>query len=209
MSIEEGLINEWARVSDFYNDRREIGAPGWGMLEVDVKRIWRKRYRGYVQKNPLPGVSREDVNEWLKLSKTGPQKLTDYIPQEPEWNQAAADRAREHGYIPPEDIEHAPFEGGGVREGHGDRPRFELLVPLGVPFEDQLLTRCAVHMAKGARKYEDRNWESFSDEAALERAKASAFRHLMQWLTDDNGEDHAAAVVFNLMAAEHVRAKLK
>ena len=105
---------------------------------------------------------------------------------------------------------HKPFDGGGVREDQSGRPRFELLVPLDVPFEDQLLTRCAVHMSKGASKYADRNWESFSDEPALERAKAAAFRHFMQWITGtDDGEDHAAAVVFNVMAAEHVRAKIR
>jgi Domain of unknown function (DUF5664) len=111
-------------------------------------------------------------------------------------------------YLDPKTIQ-KPFAGGGVREDQTGRPRFELLVPLGVPFEEQLLTRCAVHMAKGASKYADRNWESFSDDAALERAKAAAFRHFMQWMTSaDDGEDHAAAVVFNLMAAEHVRAKM-
>ncbi|MFE4332474.1 hypothetical protein ACFRQM_24540 [Streptomyces sp. NPDC056831] len=31
--------------------------------------------------------------------------------------------------------------------------------------------------------------------------KAGAFRHFMQWLT---GEEHAAAVVFNLLAAETI-----
>lgn len=109
-----------------------------------------------------------------------------------------------------EKVQHEPFDGGGVRESQAGRARFELLVPLGVPYSEQLLTRCAVHMAKGAEKYASRNWESFSDDAALERAKASALRHIFQWLTsEDDGEDHAAAVVFNLMAAEHVKAKLK
>lgn len=102
-----------------------------------------------------------------------------------------------------------PFAGGGVREDHGDRARFELLWPEGVPFEEQLLTRCAVHMAKGARKYSSRNWESFSDAEALERCQSAALRHIYQWLARlDDGEDHAAAVVFNLLAAENIRRKL-
>ena len=55
----------------------------------------------------------------------------------------------------------------------------------------------------------DRNWEDFADEAALERCKAAMLRHAMQWMTDtDDGEDHAAAVVFNLLAAENVKRKL-
>lgn len=106
--------------------------------------------------------------------------------------------------------EMSSFAGGGMREAVGDRARFELLVPRGVPFEEQFLTKFAVHMAKGAAKYADRNWEQFSDDEALQRAKSSAFRHFMQWLTGTNdGEDHASAVVFNLMAAEHVAAKLE
>lgn len=103
---------------------------------------------------------------------------------------------------------HPEFEGGGVREAQGDRPRFELLVPNDVPFEDQILTRFAVHMAKGAEKYAARNWEKFSDAEAFERAKSSAFRHLIQWMTGvEDGEDHAAAVMFNVMCGEHILRK--
>lgn len=101
------------------------------------------------------------------------------------------------------------FEGGGMREPQDGKPRFDLLLPEGVPFAEQFLTRFAVHMTKGAAKYEDRNWEKFSDKEALERAKASALRHIMQWLSGETDEDHAAAVVFNLMAAEHVKRKME
>lgn len=134
------------------------------------------------------------------------------------------------------------YAGGGVREDKQGAPRFELLFPLGVPYAEQLLTRCAVHMAKGAQKYTtygecicgdspefknpqrhwsrcpsltavrsgDRNWESFADEAALERAKAGAMRHMIQWLTEeDDGEDHAAALLFNVMVVEHVKRKIR
>lgn len=101
------------------------------------------------------------------------------------------------------------FEGGGMREPQDGKPRFDLLFPVGVPYEEQFLTRFAVHMAKGAAKYEDRNWEKFSDKEALERAKASALRHIMQWLSGETDEDHAAAVVFNLMAADHVKRKME
>lgn len=101
------------------------------------------------------------------------------------------------------------FEGGGRREAAGNRPRFELLVPEGVPYDQQILTRFAQHMANGAEKYEARNWEKFSDQEALDRAKSSAFRHFMQWLSGDSPEeDHAVAVMFNIMAAEHVKGKL-
>lgn len=163
-----------------------------------------------------PGVTMaEAIREWAAAGEVRerslPETMTEPV-EEPELD--------EHDYDMPELDEpsleewrrvlpHEPFPGGGVRESHGDRPRFELLWPLGVPFEAQLLTRCARHMARGAIKYSSRNWESFADEAALERAQASALRHIFQWLSDeDDGDDHAAAVVFNLMAAEHVKAKL-
>ncbi|MER7420034.1 hypothetical protein ABT346_25195 [Micromonospora peucetia] len=43
----------------------------------------------------------------------------------------------------------------------------------------------------------------------LDRAKGSALRHLMQWLCGEDDEDHAAAVVFNIMAAEFVRYQMR
>jgi len=106
------------------------------------------------------------------------------------------------------------FPGGGMREPSTGKPRFELLVPKGCPFEKQMLTRLALHMAYGAEKYEDRNWEQFQDPAALARAEESAFRHFMQWLTGheeyENGRkvDHAAALIFNIIAAEEIKRKL-
>lgn len=107
------------------------------------------------------------------------------------------------------DNEDEQYEGGGVREVKTGHPRFELLVPEGVAYEDQLLTRFAVHMSKGAEKYAERNWEKFEDAAALDRAKAGLMRHVMQLMTDvEDGEDHAAAILFNVMAIEHVKAKL-
>lgn len=106
-------------------------------------------------------------------------------------------------------MEHEEFAGGGMREAVGDRPRFELLWPKDVPYDEQLLTRFARHMARGAIKYQDRNWESFSDQAALDRAESSLLRHVYQWLAGDTAEDHAAAILFNVMAAEHVKRKLE
>ena len=63
-------------------------------------------------------------------------------------------------------------------------------------------------MAEGAKKYSERNWEQANGIEELERFKSSAFRHFMQWLTEENDEDHAAAVVFNINAAEFVKWKI-
>ncbi len=100
------------------------------------------------------------------------------------------------------------YASGMVREPQGERPRFELLLPLGVPYEDQFLTRCARLLARGAVKYNDRNWERASGAEELARFQSSALRHLMQWLNGEEDEDHAAAVVFNLLAHETTKWKM-
>lgn len=104
--------------------------------------------------------------------------------------------------------ERARFDSGMVRDIETGKARFDLLVADGVPYEHQFLTRCALLMARGAEKYDARNWERADSEVELDRAKSSAFRHLMQWLAGDADEDHAAAVVFNLLAAETIAWKL-
>lgn len=101
------------------------------------------------------------------------------------------------------------FEGGGVRDAEAGKPRFDLIRPKNVPYLDQMLTRFAIHLGRGAEKYAARNWEQFSDEAALERAKSSAARHFEQWINGETDEDHAAAVWFNVMAAEYIKGVLE
>lgn len=102
------------------------------------------------------------------------------------------------------------FASGMVRDTQQGKPRPDLLFPIGVPFEDQFMVRCAALLARGAEKYNSRNWELASGYEELERFKASAFRHFLQWLTGDTPEeDHAAAVVFGLLGAETVRWKLE
>lgn len=99
----------------------------------------------------------------------------------------------------------AEFEGGMVRDSDEGKPRFDLCAPLGVPFYAQLMTRWALLMGRGAAKYGDRNWEKGRGEEVYRRAKASAYRHFMQWYHDEVDEDHAVAVFFNIQAAEYFR----
>lgn len=101
------------------------------------------------------------------------------------------------------------FESGMARDVQDSKARFDLLLAEGVRYEDQFLTRVANLMAKGAEKYRERNWELSSSEQELARFKSSAVRHLMQWLAGDIEEDHAAAVVFNLLAHETTKAKVQ
>lgn len=103
----------------------------------------------------------------------------------------------------------AQFESGMVRDTQEGKARFDLLIPLDVPYEAQFMTRVAELLARGAEKYESRNWEQAAGEEELERFKASALRHLMQWVAGDTDEDHAAAVVFNLLGFETTKWKLE
>jgi hypothetical protein len=64
-------------------------------------------------------------------------------------------------------------------------------------------------MARGAKKYGENNWKKAATDEELSRFRASAVRHIFQWLEGDVTEDHAAAVAFNLAGAEMVREKLK
>ncbi len=100
------------------------------------------------------------------------------------------------------------FESGMVRDTEEGKARFDLLFPLGVPYEAQMLTRFAELMSRGAEKYNARNWEKARGEAELSRYRSSALRHLVQWANGKDDEDHAAAVMFNVMAGETVKYKM-
>jgi hypothetical protein len=99
------------------------------------------------------------------------------------------------------------YDSGMVRDTNQGKPRFDLVLPEGVPYKDQLFTRVAELMARGAEKYGDRNWEKAAGAPELARAKESAFRHFMQWYLGETDEDHAAAVFFNIQEAEFVKFK--
>lgn len=98
------------------------------------------------------------------------------------------------------------YESGMRRDIQDNKPDFFLCLT-DLPYEQQLLTRWAALMERGASKYGRRNWQLASSEEELERFKSSAFRHFMQWMTGEDDEDHAAAVLFNINAAEYVKLK--
>lgn len=98
--------------------------------------------------------------------------------------------------------ERQEYDSGMVRDTQQGKPRFDLVIPEGVPYDAQMLTRWAALMARGAEKYGDRNWEKGRGTEELNRAKASAFRHFMQWFCDEADEDHAAGVFFNIQQVE-------
>jgi hypothetical protein len=100
------------------------------------------------------------------------------------------------------------YSTGMVREPQDGAARFDLLHPLEVPYEKQLMTRFAVHMAKGAQKYTERNWEKAKTTAELVRFRASLLRHVAKWLAGARDEDHAAGIMFNLLAFETTAYKM-
>jgi hypothetical protein len=95
------------------------------------------------------------------------------------------------------------YDSGMVRSPQEGKPRWDLILPADQPYADQLLTRIAELMARGAEVYGDRNWEQGYGDEELQRAKSSAFRHFMQWYCGERDEDHAAAVFFNVQQAEY------
>lgn len=97
---------------------------------------------------------------------------------------------------------------GMVRDTNAGKPRFDLLIPKGIPFEELYLTRVARLYERGAQKYTPRNWEKANSQEEMDRALESAFRHFMQWYAGETDEDHAAAVFFNINEAETIRTKL-
>jgi hypothetical protein len=101
------------------------------------------------------------------------------------------------------------YESGMVRETQEGKPRFDLLVVEGVPYMEQPLTRFAMLLTRGANKYSARNWECAESEEELERFRASAARHFMQWMSGETDEDHMTSTWFNMMAADYVEWKLR
>lgn len=79
-----------------------------------------------------------------------------------------------------------------------------------------MMRRWAQHLTTAVAKYdntrkpgEPRNWELANSDAELERFQEAAARHFEQWLShEQDGQDHAASVFFNINAFEHLKSKL-
>lgn len=100
------------------------------------------------------------------------------------------------------------FGSGMVRDTTEGKPDFSLIMA-NVPYEEQMLTRFAALMGRGAEKYGPKNWELANSSEELARFKSSAIRHFMQWFNSEEDEDHAAAVYFNIMAYEATKYKIE
>ena len=88
------------------------------------------------------------------------------------------------------------FKSGMNRDTTENKPRYDLIPP-------ELLKRLAELYSRGANKYGDRNWELANSKEEMERFKASAWRHMVQWSAGwDIEEDHAVATIWNIIAYE-------
>jgi hypothetical protein len=91
------------------------------------------------------------------------------------------------------------FSTGAKRDMDDNKPRPDLISP-------HALQRVGVHMAKGAKKYGDRNWEKGMPVSIY---IASLFRHLLAYQMGLRDEDHMAAVMFNAQAILHFEERAK
>ena len=110
-------------------------------------------------------------------------------------------------FITKDSGQRAKFDSGMQRDIQDDKPRFDLIVPLSQRYDNTLLYRWAMLMTRGAKKYNERNWEMATGKEEMNRFKASAFRHFMQWFNEEEDEDHAVAVLFNINGYEYVKEK--
>lgn len=108
-----------------------------------------------------------------------------------------------NAFVTKDSGEREDYDSGMRRDTQNGKPDYSLI-------DRPFLRRWAWLMTRGAEKYGKRNWEKANSREELERFEASALRHMYQWLDGDAPEeDHAAAVAFNVAAAEHVKAKLE
>jgi hypothetical protein len=99
--------------------------------------------------------------------------------------------------------ERQEFSSGMKRDSKTSKTRYDLV-------DMPMFKRWAELMGRGAEKYGDNNWKKAESWEELDRFKESAFRHFMQWFLEENQEeDHAAAVFFNIAGVEHVKSKIK
>lgn len=117
-------------------------------------------------------------------------------------------RPNPQGFVTKDSGRRQEYASGMRRDLQDGKARFDLIFPEGVPYADQLLTRFAELLMRGAEKYGENNWQLANSAEEMNRFKASGLRHMIQWHCGETDEDHAAAVIFNLMAYEATKRKL-
>jgi hypothetical protein len=114
------------------------------------------------------------------------------------------------GYTTKDSGEKTVHSDGVQRDTQKGKRLFTLMFPKGVPLAQQLIVRVADLYTRGAEKYGDRNWEGSKGEDTLAHHEEALWRHFMNFYFDvQDGEDHAAAIVWNINAVELTRRNLK
>ena len=101
------------------------------------------------------------------------------------------------------------YDSGMRRDDNSNKPNLYCWIPQDIPYEEQVWTRLGNLATRGANKYGLRNMDNANSVEELERFKSSAFRHMMQWLSNETDEDHMAASLFNMLQAENVKWRLE
>jgi hypothetical protein len=86
------------------------------------------------------------------------------------------------------------YSSGAKRNSRKGKGRFDLISPYAEK-------RLAIRLEQGSDVYGDRNWEKGME---ISRFIDSAKRHINDYLSGDNQEDHLAAAVFNIYGAMHM-----
>ena len=116
----------------------------------------------------------------------------------------------EEGYVTKDSGEKAVHSDGVQRDTQKGKRLFTLMFPKGVPMAQQLIVRVADLYTRGAEKYGDRNWENSKSQDTLDHHEDALWRHFMNFYFGiEDGEDHAAAIVWNINAVELTRRNLK
>lgn len=89
------------------------------------------------------------------------------------------------------------FVTGAIRDTNVDKIRPDLISPY-------MLKALGKVLAEGAKHYGEKNWEKGIPNEVL---KESAARHYVSWMNNEDNEDHAAKLIFNVMAWIHFRDK--
>lgn len=104
----------------------------------------------------------------------------------------------------------AQYDDGMQRDDPAGKPKFSLMWPKGIPYEEQLMYRVAMHYMHGGEKYGDRNWEKSCTEESLAAHEEALWRHFTKFCAGvEDGEDHAAAIVWNINAVLLTRRNIK
>ncbi len=104
-------------------------------------------------------------------------------------------------YVTKDSGKRVEYPSGLRRDLQEGKPRYDLIYE---PF----LTDFANLLTRGAEKYGANNWMLADSIEELDRFKASAYRHFVQFMRGDLDEDHKSAVAFNLAAIQMMMDKL-